>query len=133
MSENLDLVRSIFAKWEHGDFGSVAWSDPAIEFVLADGPAPRTWIGLDGMSAGWGDFLSVWKNWRGEAEEYRELAGDRVLVLIVGSGEGKASGLDAARVQSRGANVFHLVDGKVTRLVVYFNRQAALADLGLEE
>jgi hypothetical protein len=130
VSENLELVRSIYADWERGDFGSVEWAHPEIEFVLADGPAPGTWSGLDGMSEGWGDFLSAWEHWRGEAEEYRELDGDRVLVLIVGSGRGKASGLDATLMASEGTSVVHLVDGKVPRLVIYFNRQAALDDLG---
>lgn len=131
MSANLELVRSIFAAWGRGDFGSVEWAHPDIEFVLADGPAPRTWMGLDGMSEGWGEFLGAWEDWRGEAEAYRTVDEGRVLVLIIGSGRGKASGLDATRLQSKGASLFHIVDGRVWRLVVYFNRHDALADLGL--
>jgi ketosteroid isomerase-like protein len=83
------------------------------------------------MMEGWRDFLSAWEGWRGEAEEYRDVDGERVLVLIVGSGRGKTSGLDAERIRARGVNLFSLRNGKVAKLVVYFNRDRALADLGL--
>jgi ketosteroid isomerase-like protein len=129
--ENVDLVRSIFAAWERGDFGPVDWADPDIEFVIADGPAPGRWNGVLGMTEGWRDFLSAWEGWRGEAEGYHELDGERVLVLIHGSGRGKTSGLDAEQVRTQGGNLFHIRNGKVTRLVVYFNRERALSDLGL--
>src|SRR6478735_5157064 len=102
MSENVDLVRSIFADWERGDFDSVKWADPEIEFEIADGPAPGRWIGLAGMMEGWRDFLSAWEVWRGAAEEYRDLDSGRVLVLLVGSGRGKNSGLDADQIRARG-------------------------------
>jgi hypothetical protein len=69
-SANIDFVRSIHAAWDRGDYSSVEWAHPEIEFVIADGTQP-------------------------------------------------------------GRNVFHLRDGKVTRLVIYHERDRALADLGL--
>jgi ketosteroid isomerase-like protein len=127
----MELVRSIFAAWALGDFGSAEWADPEIEFVVADGPAPARWSGRAGMVEGWRDFLSAWEDWRGEAEGYRELDAERVLVLIHGTGRGKASGVDARQMRAKGANVFHIEGGLVTRLVVYFDRDRALAALGL--
>jgi ketosteroid isomerase-like protein len=39
-SANVEVVRSIYADWERGDYGSVEWAHPEIEYVIADGPAP---------------------------------------------------------------------------------------------
>jgi hypothetical protein len=75
MSENLDLVRSIYADWERVDyFSSVAWA--------------------------------------------------RLR------GRGTTTGVE---VNTEGGNLFHIRDGKVTRLVLYWDRDLALADLGLED
>jgi hypothetical protein len=41
------------------------------------------------------------------------------------------SGLELGQIHSKGANLFDVQGGKVTRLVVYFDRARALADLGL--
>jgi ketosteroid isomerase-like protein len=48
-------------------------------------------------------------------------------------GHGKASGLDLAELDTRGAVVYHVHDGRLTKIVGYYDRDRALADLGLEE
>jgi ketosteroid isomerase-like protein len=131
MSENLDLVRSIYADWERGDFSRADWADPEIEYVFVGGPEPGTWTGLVAMEKAWREFLSAWEDYSIEAEEYRALDDERVLVLDRRSGRGKTSGLEVGRVGGKDALVFHIRDGKVTRCVGYFDRAHALADLGL--
>jgi ketosteroid isomerase-like protein len=131
--ENVELVRSIYAGWERGDYSSAEWAHPEIEYVLADGPAPGTWTGLSGMAKAFGDFLSAWDEPRAEAQDYRELDGERILVLFRRSGRGRTSGVDLGQIQSQGATLFHARGGKVTRLVVYHDSERALADLGLAE
>jgi ketosteroid isomerase-like protein len=130
-STNVEVVRSIYADWERGDFSAAEWAQPEIEFVMADGPSPGSWRGLAGMAAAWRDFLSAWEEFRSEAEEYRELDDQRVLVLAHFSARGKTSGLEAAQLHVKAASLFHVRDGKVTRYVNYYDRERALADLGL--
>ncbi len=130
-SANLDLVRSIVADWERGDFSSAEWAHPEIEFEIADGPSPGTSTGLAGMAKGWRDWLSAWEDVSIEVEECRGLDNERVLVLVHASGLGKTSGLKVEEIWRKGVTVFHVCDCKVTKLVVYLDRERALADLGL--
>jgi len=131
-SQNVDLVRSMYAAWERGDYSATEWAHPEIEYIIADGPAPGSWSGLAGMAAGWRDFLGAWQEYRSEVEEYRVIDDERVLVLVRARARGKTSGMDVEHMRWLGASVFHLRDTKVTRFVIYFDRDRALADLGLE-
>lgn len=130
-SENVELARSIFAAWERGDFSSAEWAHPEIEFVMVDRPDGGSWTGSAQMGVGWYDFLSAWDDLRCEEEETRELDAERLLILFRLSGRGKTSGLDAGEMRARAASLFHVRGGKVTRLVLYPDRERAFADLGL--
>jgi ketosteroid isomerase-like protein len=133
MSENLDLVCSIFADWERGDFRWADWADPDIEFTIADGPDPGLSRGLAGMAQALRARLSAFSDFRVEAEEYRAIDDKRVLVLnrAVG-GRGKTSGHQLISIAVPGADLFYVEGGKVTCLTVYFDREHVFADLGLE-
>ena len=109
MSENLDLVRSIYADWERGDFSRTDWADSRLEVVFADGPTPGA-TRLAGMAKRWREVREAWN-------DVRE----------------RASGVDLARTGITGTNVFHVRNGSVTRRIVYFSGRRALGDLGLEE
>jgi ketosteroid isomerase-like protein len=131
-SANLDLVRSIYAAWERGDQGSAEWAHPEIEFVFADGPSPETWTGVAAMTEGWLGWLSAWEEYRVEADEYRALDAQLVLVLDHFGARGRKSGMEVGQLRTEGASVFNIRNGKVTKIVVYLDREQALADLGLE-
>ena len=125
-----ELVRSISVAWERGDFSAVEWADPAIEFVIADGPAQGEWTGLTAMSDAWGAWLSAFQGVRIVVDDCRELDGGRVFMLVRGIGRGKASGLPVTT--TKGANLFHVRAGKVTRLVTYIeDRERAMVDAGV--
>jgi ketosteroid isomerase-like protein len=131
MSANVELVRSILAAWERGDYSSVDWAHPEIEYVRPDWPDAGSSTGLDEMAAANRGFLSAWEGVRTEAEELRELDGERLLVLVHTIGRGKTSGVELEQLRTNSAVLFHIRGGKVTRLMVYWDRERALADLGL--
>jgi ketosteroid isomerase-like protein len=122
-------VRSILAAWARGDFSSSDWADEDIEFVIAEGPAPGRWHGLAGLSEGFRGLVNAWDDYRVEGVDYLELDGERVLVSIRPTGRGKSSGLELGQTLTIAANLFEVTDGKVTRLVLYFDRDRALAEV----
>jgi hypothetical protein len=132
MSENLDLVRSIFAEWERGEFRSVEWAHPELEYSTPEGLNPNPTTGQPEASTRWREFLEMWDDFRSVAEDFRELDGERVLVLLRFEGRGKGSGVSVTGTHAKGMCLFHVCDGKVTRLVLYGNRNS-LADFALEK
>jgi ketosteroid isomerase-like protein len=132
VSENVELVRSILAGWERGDYSNVEWADPEIEFVLAGGIDPSTSRGLPAMGEAWGRWLNEFEDFRTSAEEFRELDEERVLVLTKNSGRGRRSGIRLGETSAPGAIIFNIRAEKVTNLRAYFFRDQALAELGLD-
>jgi ketosteroid isomerase-like protein len=130
-SANVDLVCAIYAAWKRGDFSSANWADPEIEYIVAGGPAPWRWTELAGMRAAWLEWSGELKDIRTQADEYRELDDDRVLVLVHRTGRAKSSGIELDQMQTQGAHVHHVRGSKVIRLVHYWDSRRALADLGL--
>lgn len=132
MSENLDLVRSIYADWDRGVYRSVDWAHPQIEFVFVDWLGLESGQGVVGMARVWQEFLSAWDEFHNEGEDYRVIDSERVLVLTRFWGRGKGSGLQLGHMGTSGASLFCIRDGKVIRLLLYGSRDRALAELGLK-
>ena len=73
------------------------------------------------------EWLSPWENWRCEAEEFVS-AGEFVVVLTRYTGRGKESGVT---VDTKGAHLWTMRNGKAVRLVVFSSREKALEAAGL--
>jgi ketosteroid isomerase-like protein len=129
VSANLDLVRSIYADWERGDFSSVEWAHPDIEYSIVGGLEPGRWSGVRAMTERSREQLREFDDFRIEVDACREIDEEQVFVLWQFRGRGKASGLEPP---GTGAYLFHLRDGKVIELAYHVNRDRAFADLGLE-
>jgi ketosteroid isomerase-like protein len=131
--ENVELVRAICAPWGHGDFRSVGWADPEIEFGFGDGPTPGRWKGIAAMAEAWREALGAFDRLEMDVEDAISIDAERVLVLTTNTGRGKTSGFDLGELRTRGANVFRIRDGKVTSLVAYWDRDRALEAVGLSD
>jgi hypothetical protein len=127
---NVELVRSIYADWERGEFGRTDWADPGIEVEALNQFETGVFTGLAEFARFWRGHIGAYQDWGVAAEEFRELDDERVLVLVEQRGRGRTSGI---AVTLKSANVFHVRDGHVVRLVMDGDRENALADLGLEE
>ena len=75
-------MRSICAAWDRGDYSAVEWANPEIEFVIVGGPSPGTWSALAGMAEGWRGWLTAWEDFRQQADEFRQLDNERLLVFF---------------------------------------------------
>jgi ketosteroid isomerase-like protein len=128
---NIEALKPIYEEWGRGNWAprfdvygddmEWGWSDefPGMQGMARD---PET------RSRRLREWLSPWEEWRCEAEDY-VAGGDVVVVLTRYTGRGKESGVD---VDTRGAHLWTLRDGKVIRLEVFSSRARALEAAGLE-
>ena len=127
--ENLELVRSIYERWDRGDYSSIEWADPEIEWSAPGGLDPEPTHGIEAMGRAWGDWLGQFEQFESHAIEYIENE-DQVVVLTRFGGRGKGSGVPLEEMP--GAARFRIRDGKVVELAIYVDPEWALRDAGIE-
>jgi ketosteroid isomerase-like protein len=112
MSENLEIVRSIYADWEHGHFSHADWADPEIEYVNPTGAIePGTRRGLAAFSQAVERVFEGWETWQMEPEQI-EVFGDQVAVVVRYRARGRESGVE---MEGRESALWTVRDGKVVR------------------
>jgi ketosteroid isomerase-like protein len=106
---------------------------PDIEWRPALGPGGaegRVYRGRDAYEQ-WlrTELLEVWEEFRGENLDFRELPGDRVLLLGELVVKGKSSGVE---IRTPFGQLAQLRDGLVIRLDGFVDHQSTLAAAGLD-
>jgi ketosteroid isomerase-like protein len=126
--DNTRIVRQMLEAWNRRD------SEAALEFLAADavedwsrsiGPMQGTFDGHAEIRDHWMLFWDVFESIRLVPEEFIE-AGDRVVVPHLVEARGRAG----VTTQARGALVYDLDAGLVTRSTIYQDRADALAAVG---
>ena len=129
--ENIDALRPVYDEWGEGNFApQFAVYAPDMDWGFSSEWPESGFASEIGQKSGrLRGFLGPWERWCCEAEEYID-AGDQVVVFTRYRGTGKESGVE---VDTRGAHVWTMQDGRAVRLEVFSARQRALEAVGLEE
>ena len=125
MSQNVDTLRAIYARWEQGDLAaSAGLLDENVTLIVdPDIPDGGSYQGTEGVRDYMARFLEPWNSLTMSGESYRE-AGDSVLVEVHQEGTGKASGVPVK------LEYFHLWtfdEDRVIRLEVIMDTERALS------
>jgi SnoaL-like domain len=126
--ENVEIARSIYARWVNGNYSVADWADAEIEFRLFDG---RETVGVEAMGNLWRDFLATWDEFTNLPDEFLDAGENRVLVLTRFRARSKGGGVPITDFP--GASLFTLREGKVVRMVLCSDQKEALEAAGLAE
>jgi ketosteroid isomerase-like protein len=86
--------------------------------------------GFDGIRRFFTDIEDAGPDFRLELDGVGEVDSQRVLACVRTSSTGRASGIRLAGSQT---NVYELIDGKISHIRIFLDRQEALKAVGLEE
>jgi ketosteroid isomerase-like protein len=126
MSDDIAILERALSEWVRGEFWNAELYAEDVVFVVS-GPDAAEYHGIDGLTAAWRDFLSAWDDFRIETD--RVVAGDAGVyaLLIRLLARGKGSGVD---IDAEVANVVNMRDGRIARLEMFWDREAALHAAG---
>ena len=97
----------------------------------AEGGPPDLFAkGIEGFLSFWRDWITAWETWTLGPAEFIDVDENRVLVSYEVSARSKT---DQVELTIDAANLMTLRKGKLTRLELFFNREAALEAAGLSE
>ncbi|MDQ6915052.1 MAG: nuclear transport factor 2 family protein [Actinomycetota bacterium] len=131
-ADSADLVRRGMDAFNQGDLQTIlAMLDYDVEvFSHPDTGNPGSYRGHDGYLQWAASWLEAWDDFRVEVREVEALDDEHVIAVTDQFARGKGSGVEVSR---RGVTfAFTLHEGRATRLGLYLDREAALADLRLE-
>jgi ketosteroid isomerase-like protein len=125
---DLWLLQGMFQEWERGDFWNAEPYADDVVFVRS-GPDGGEYHGLGGLTAAWRDFLGAWEDFRIQTERVVPGEAGMYVLLLRLQGRGRGSGV---QTDAEVANLITIRDGKVRRLEMFWDRDAALRAAGAQ-
>ena len=132
--ENVEIVERAVAAINQRDIGGylacctddveLIWITPTSEVAGA------SFEGADGIRRFFADIADFNPDFNIAFERLEAVGTDRVLAFMQLTGSGRASGIST---DAETGNVYDLVDGRIKRIRVFFDREQALKAVGLSE
>ena len=117
--QNVQVVREMLEAYLRGDYEGAL---PAFAHDVEVVTALERFHGLSGVVKEAKRWEEMWSAYRFEVEDLLD-SGDKVVLLYHQLGKAKGSGLE---VEERAAWVYTLREGKITRVEMFQDREAAL-------
>lgn len=129
MSELTDRLRTAYEGFGRRDIQAVlSVMDPDIEWDATDALAHTgMYHGHEGVTEYIQSLTGVWEEFHLNPEQFTE-SGDQEHVMVLGNVKGRLAA-NSQDVEARFAHVLQLEDGRVTRLKVCLDREAALKEM----
>jgi ketosteroid isomerase-like protein len=89
-----------------------------------------TYVGPEAIKRFFGDIEDTAPDFHLDVEWLQAVGDNRVVAFLHVTGSGRVSGLP---IDNRTANVYELVDGRLSRIEIYDDRQEALDAVGLQQ
>jgi ketosteroid isomerase-like protein len=127
----VEIVRRAIAAINARDLdGYLACCTEGVELRTPFDALGGVYRGRQGIERFLGDIEDAAPDFRIDLERLNAIGPDRVLAFMRASSTGRASGIPMGTEQ---ANVYDLIDGKISRIRIFFDRREALKAVGLEE
>jgi ketosteroid isomerase-like protein len=139
--ENLEAVQEVIAAVNDRDLDRyLAHCTESIQLETPWAAVEGVYEGRDAIRRLFSDLGDTLPDFRLVIERLEPVGSDRVLAFLRASATGRASGiaagsgaLSATGPDIPSANVYDFAGGKIRRIRVFLNRQAALSAVGLRE
>ena len=129
--ENVRLVERAIAAINARDIeGYLACCSEDVKLETPMAAVGGVYEGIDGIRRFLMDVEEAAPDFRIELDGVEEVDSKRVIAFLRNSSTGRASGIPMAWAQT---NVYDLIDGKISHIRIFFDRQEALKAVGLEE
>ena len=129
--ENVEMVERAVAAINARDIeGYLACCTENVKLETPMAAVGGVYEGIDGIRRFLTDVEEAAPDFRIELDGVEEVDSKRVIAFLRNSSTGRASGI---RMAAPVTNVYDLIDGKISHIRIFLDREEALKAVGLEE